>query len=165
MNVRGLLVGVLLMMAAVTPARAQSEAHGSSDVYAAPDVTLVWSVLRGATEADTTVIVRIATNAQTYSSVAVFGINPFTRAEQPLQGPTALDGGIDVQVPRARFAALPRTEFRFYASGAGARSGAPTVTVFYLGVPDTTPEFADRRKLEAYLAERVARAGSDKGTR
>jgi hypothetical protein len=32
------------------------------------------------------------------------------------------------------------------------------LTVFYLGVPDTTPEFADAAKLDAYLAERLERA-------
>jgi hypothetical protein len=34
----------------------------------------------------------------------------------------------------------------------------PKLIVFYAGVPDTTPEFADRRKLDTYLDERIARA-------
>jgi hypothetical protein len=29
--------------------------------------------------------------------------------------------------------------------------------VFYLGVPDTTPEFANGASLDAYLADRIAR--------
>jgi hypothetical protein len=164
MNMSALLACVLLM-ATVAPAQAQSEAHGSSDVYTTPDVSLVWSVLRGGTEADTAVIIRIGTNGKRYSSFAVFGINPFTKAEQPLQQPTMLQDGIDVRIPRARFAELPRTEFRFYAARTEAQAGTPNLIVFYLGVPDTTPEFGDPRKLETYLTERLARARAEKGTR
>jgi hypothetical protein len=34
--------------------------------------------------------------------------------------------------------------------------------VFYLGVPDTTPEFADAAKLDAYLRERIAQVRGSK---
>ena len=32
------------------------------------------------------------------------------------------------------------------------------MVVYYLGVPDTTPEFADDAKLDAYLDKTLARA-------
>ena len=32
-----------------------------------------------------------------------------------------------------------------------AAANKPKLTVFYLGVPDTTPEFADQAAAEAYL--------------
>jgi hypothetical protein len=165
MNARGLLAALLLFAWTAVPALGQSEVHGSSDVYAAPDVALAWGVLRGASDADTMIVIRVVANANAYGSVAVFGINPFSKAEQPLQPPIAPDHGVDVQIPRARFAELPRTEFRFYAARDKAQSGSPKLTVFYLGVPDTTPEFADRTKLDAYLAERIARARNEKGPR
>ena len=38
------------------------EVHGSADAFAAPGVTLAWGVLRGATEADTRIVIRIATD-------------------------------------------------------------------------------------------------------
>ena len=57
-----------------------------------------------------------------------------------------------MRVPRAHFADFPRTEVRLFgAAGAGA-TGAPKLVVFYLGVPDTTPEFASAAALESYLA-------------
>ena len=164
MNVRALLVGAALIAVALT-VRAQSEVHGSSDVYADRDVALVWAVLRGATDADTAVVIRVSANAKTYRSLAVVGINPFTKAAQPLQPPIELEAIVDIRVPRGPFAELPRTELRFYATAADARSGAPKLTVYYLGVPDTTPEFVDRAKLDAYLSERLTRARSEKGTR
>ena len=165
MTARGLLVALVLLASMATPAWAQAEVHGSSDVYAAPDIALGWGVVRGASDADTMIVIRIVANAKAYASVAVYGINPFSKAEQPLQPPVALDRSVDVQVPRTRFAELPRTELRFYATAESAQSGTPKLTVFYLGVPDTTPEFADRAKLDAYLGDRITRARNEKGPR
>ena len=34
---------------------------------------------------------------------------------------------------------------------------AAILAVYYLGVPDTTPEFATEASLAAYLADRIAR--------
>ena len=162
MSVRARFVAMLVVPLLTTPAFAQSEVHGSSDVYATPDVALVWGVLRGASDADTMIVMRIATDASTYRLVGVYGINPFSKAEQPLQPTVALDRSVDVQVPRTRFAELPRTELRFYATAEDARAGSSKLTVFYAGVPDTTPEFDDRRKLDAYLDDRITRARSER---
>ena len=159
MSMRRAFIGLILFASLAPLVRAQSAVHGSSDVYATPDLALVWGILRGASDADTMIVIRIAANSNAYGSVAVYGINPFSNAEHRLQQPIALDRTIDVQVPRSRFAELPRTELRFYPStSATPKSEMPKLTVFYLGVPDTTPEFADRGKLEAYLGERIARA-------
>jgi len=62
-----------------------------------------------------------------------------------------------VRIARPRFADTPRTEWRFYASEAAVAAGPAALTVYYVGVPDTTPEFADPGKLDPYLAARTAR--------
>ena len=158
MRIRRSFVMMLAVACFMTPVFGQTEVHGSSDVYATPDVALVWGVLRGASDADTLIVIRIAARASVYGSVAVYGVNPFSKAEQSLQPAIALDHQVDVQIPRSRFAELPRTELRFFATAESARGGMPKLIVFYAGVPDTTPEFADRRKLDTYLDERIARA-------
>jgi len=162
--VRNVLV-VLAVLGCATPvACAQPRAdHGSSDVYAAPGIGIVWGIERGASDADAVVVVRIATDPATYPWLTVRGVNPFTNAQTPLLPPTAVERSVDVRIPRARFADHPRTEVRLYATHDAAESGTASVTVFYLGVPDTTPEFVDRAKLEASLVERMARARAAKG--
>ena len=60
-----------------------------------------------------------------------------------------------MRIPRAQFADTPRTEWQLYASEAAARAGKPGLVVYYVGIPDTTPEFADAEKLDAFLATRV----------
>lgn len=123
--------------------------HGASDAFAGDGVAIVWGVLRGATEESTVVVLRLAADARRFSQVEVAGVDPFTRDTKIRFPASALGAELDVRLPRAGFADHPRTELRF--------SGAESLVVFYLGIPDTTPEFASAAALEAHLASRMAR--------
>jgi len=133
------------------------EVHGVADAFARPGVALAWGVLRGKAEADTMVVVRVLSSAPEFTYVAADGIDPFTQQRKALRAPVSASRGVDLEFPRAHFADFPRTEFRFAASDSGS---APSLIVFYLGVPDTTPEFPTRDALGRYLADRLAREGS-----
>ncbi|MFO1314672.1 MAG: hypothetical protein U1F58_03630 [Burkholderiales bacterium] len=163
MSRRRLVAALALAAGLATAADAPRELHGSSDAFAAPGVALAWGVLRGRTEATTTVIVRVVTDPQRYPWLALVGIDPFTRAEQPVLRATEAAGAFDVRIPRAQFADFPRTELRLFARAADTRDGTPALVVFYHGVPDTTPEFADPAQLDAHLAARVAALGASAG--
>ena len=56
--VSGCVVAGIAM--AAQPADSPRTMHGSADAFAAPGVVLAWGVLRGADDASTTVVVRIA---------------------------------------------------------------------------------------------------------
>ncbi len=142
---------------AAEPAR---EAHGAADAYAEPGIALAWGVLRGADEATTRVTLRIVADPARFARVAVVGRDPFTQAERVVLAPAPTAGLPDLAIPRAHFADYPRTEVRLIGTGA---SDAPVVVVYYLGVPDTTPEFANRPALERDLGERIARARKTPG--
>jgi hypothetical protein len=133
--------------------------HGSADLYAAPGVTLAWGILRGATETSTLVAVRIVVAPDTFAAVSIVGIDPFTQREQVLLPPSSTRARIDARIPRAQFADFPRTEFRLFASVPKARADAPKLLVYYLGIPDTTPEFASEAALENYLTSRIGDGG------
>ena len=91
-----LLLGLWLFAGVASAADPPREVHGSADAYATPGVALAWGVLRGANEAATTVVVRVVTDPKTYPWLAVAGIDPFTKVEQPLQRATASGGSLDV---------------------------------------------------------------------
>jgi len=159
-----LLAGLVLASgAAVHGAEAPREVHGMSDAFAAPGVAMAWGVVRGASETATVVVARIVTDPAMYPWLAVTGSDPFTHRTGPLLAATRSAGVIDVRSPRAQFADLPRTEFRLYESAAAAQQDVPALVVFFLGVPDTTPEFATEDKLQAYLGDRVARLAGTGG--
>ena len=155
---QAVLVAVSALVGLAMPAAsADSEVHGSLDTYAGGGVALVWAVLRAGANGDADVVVRIDSDAR-YRAVSVVGVDPFTHARTLLLPPTRLDAPFEFRIARARFADLPRTEWRFYGSAAPARDEAPALMVYYQGVPDTTPEFDDAAKLAAYLRARIAAA-------
>jgi hypothetical protein len=163
-----LLAGWFMVVATLhdsSAADAPREVHGMSDAIVTPDAALAWGILRGASEASTTVVVRIVTDPAKYGWMGVVGIDPFSKREQVLRPVAKNAGTTDVRSPRARFAEFPRTELRLFDSDAAARSGAPAVVVYYLGAPDTTPEFATEEKLQAYLADRIARLRNGVGSK
>lgn len=133
--------------------------HGSADLYAGPGITLAWGILRGANETSTLVAVRIIVAPDTFGAVSIIGIDPFTQKEHQLLPPTPTSGRIDARISRAQFADFPRTEFRLFGSAPKTASDAPKLVVYYLGIPDTTPEFASEAALETYLAARVSQGG------
>jgi hypothetical protein len=135
-----------------------------ADAFATAGVAVAWGVVRGASETATVVAIRVVTDTALYPWIAVTGSDPFTQRQHPLR-PMASAGVIDVRSPRAHFADFPRTELRFYGSATEAQSDVPKLVVFYLGVPDTTPEFATEDKLEACLTDRIARLRGDGGSK
>jgi hypothetical protein len=133
------------------------ELHGHSDAFAASGVAIAWAVLRGNSEETTAVVMRVATDSGAFARFAADSVDPFTQRRQAVVAERPLAGATEVRVPRAHFADFPRTELRFYAAGAASASLPPMLIVFYLGVPDTTPEFTDPARLDAYLTDRIAR--------
>jgi hypothetical protein len=153
-----LLAGLVLAPGgAVHGAEAPREMHGMADAFAAPGVAMAWAVARGASETTTMVVARIVTDPATYPWLAVTAVDPFTNRTAPLLAATRSAAVVEMRSPRAHFADFPRSEFRFYPSAAAAQQDVPALVVFFLGVPDTTPEFVTEDKLEAYLGDRVAR--------
>jgi hypothetical protein len=150
--VAALCAMLALPVAAADPVR---EVHGASDAYAEPGIALAWGVRRGADEATTRVTLRVVADPGRYPRVAVTGRDPFTQSERSVLAPAATAALADLTMPRSHFADFPRTELRFY--GTGGTAEAPRVVVYFLGLPDTTPEFATDAALARYLDERIAR--------
>jgi len=155
---RAIAIGALAaaFLPAAFAAQAPRELHGSADAFAAPGMALAWGVLRGSTEDTTMVVVRMATDPAVFSHVAAPGGDPFTARQLPLLAVTPVAGFVDLRLPRSHFAAYPRTEIKFFAPGPLPSDQAASLLVFFLGVPDTTPEFVDTAKLDAYLRTRIA---------
>jgi hypothetical protein len=143
-----LLTAIAASMA--VPAAA-TEVHGSTDVFKRDGIAMAWAVARGADETRTLVVVRMRLGPGV-EAVAVTGRDPFTKAEKVLQRVPVVNGRVEVRLPRGGFADFPRTDWQF----SGTAKDLP-LTVFYLGIPDTTPEFADEARLGSYLEGRLGK--------
>jgi hypothetical protein len=149
-RILGRALGLMLALLA-TNAPAQEVVHGADSLFASPTVKLAWAVRRGASEADTLVVVRILPMGTPYRMFQVDGIDPFTKEHKIFVAARAFSTATDIAIPRGQFADHPSTEFRFFLTAEDAAADKPKLTVFYLGIPDTTPEFRNDAEAHAYL--------------
>ncbi len=160
MSARAAVIALSLALASpagAADALAGREIHGESDAFAAEGVAIAWAILRAPNLDDATVVMRVVKDDARYPALGVDAVDPFGGGRQAVRAAAAVTGTVDVSSRRGRFAEFARTEFRLYASARPAASEAPVLTVFYQGVPDTTPEFDSEAKLRAWLDERIAR--------
>jgi hypothetical protein len=149
----GVAIAACVAMVAMwaSAAAAQNKVHGADSLFVSPTVKLAWGVLKGKTEADTQVVVRIVNVAGEYRFLRVDGVDPFTKAHAVFVEARPLDKTAEFSVARAKFADHPSTEIHLFHDEAAMRAKSAALVVYYLGVPDTTPEFATADAMNAYL--------------
>jgi hypothetical protein len=163
-RLRALLPALIFALAAgAARADAGREIHGESDVFAIDGVAIAWGILRAANPDDATVVMRIARDDARYPSLGVVAVDPFSGKSQPVRAASAAAATVDVPSRRARFGDFARTEVRLYASARPGAAEAAALTIFYQGVPDTTPEFDTEAKLRDWLDGRIARLRANPG--
>ncbi|MGE0714238.1 MAG: hypothetical protein AB7P02_02245 [Alphaproteobacteria bacterium] len=151
------IAAAIVFLAAVAAAGAAERIHGADSHYESPAVGLAWAVLRDADETKTSVVVRIVDRAHRGWHLLAEGVDPFSGARRALFGPVPVGSGVDLVVPRATLADLPSIEIHFGPTADALAAGERPLTIYYLGVPDTTPEFPTRAAMEAYLTRTLAR--------
>jgi ABC-type Fe3+/spermidine/putrescine transport system ATPase subunit len=98
-----------------------------------------------------TVWLRIVNRTNAYSHVAINGVDPFTKKREKVEAGVALKAETRLASDRDSFSDLPSREVHFYRTEADWRANKPALNVYYLGVPDTTPEFSARAAMDQYL--------------
>jgi hypothetical protein len=150
---RLLCLSFSLAMLAGKFVNAQEKVHGANSLFVAPTVKVGWVIQKAASEESTLVVMRVVNRLGRYRQVRLDGVDPFTNTRKALISPQVLAESIDLSVPRSGFAELPSCEIHLYRSEAASGDEQPSLTIYYLGVPDTTPEFASAREARAYLAK------------
>ncbi len=155
-------LAVLLSVRPALSVAAEQQIHGENSSFLGQGVAMVWGVLRGTREEETRVVLRIDAAGGEYSAVSVEGVDPCTGARRLLLAPRPVGAVLDVWTPRATFAGLPRREIHFYPKD-GGEIRSPTITIYFMGLPDTTPEFNSEGALDGYLNETLTKLKSGKG--
>lgn len=152
------LLALWLFAAAMSvSARAQETVHGANSLFVSPTVKIAWAVHKGASEEATTVIIRVVNSADAYRQIRLDGVDPFSKRRKVFTATQQLARQIDLPVSRALFAEFPSCEVHLFKNNAPS-AHAPSLTVYYLGVPDTTPEFPSAQAVDAYLAKMLEAA-------
>jgi hypothetical protein len=151
---------LVIVVSCVTAAAGGERVHGENSRFAGNGVVLAWGVLRGASEDAARVVLRVVPTGSEYTALSVEGVDPFTQARQVLLPRAPLAGGITLWTARATFAEVPQREIHLYTT---AGPTEPAVTIYFLGLPDTTPEFDAEPALSGYLDETITGLMKGKG--
>ena len=150
---RNSLAAILLCVGNNTFAQTPRESlHGAHEVFVSPDVAIVWAVLKAPTGDKAAVWLRIVNSTRKFSHISIDGVDPFSKKRERIDPGMPLQAEARVQSDRDTFSDLPSREVHFYRSEADLRAELPTLTVYYLGVPDQTPEFSSRAALGEYFS-------------
>jgi hypothetical protein len=154
---RAVTGAICLLLGVAVAAAGAAEIHGENSSFAGQGVVLVWGILKAADEDQSQVLVRIVpADPAAYAGLRVEGVDPFTGARREILPAGPLGQGVELRERRGGFAEYTRREFHFFTGG-GWPAARPSLTVYFLGVPDTTPEFLADGPLAAYLGETIAR--------
>lgn len=152
--IRATLLALALIAAA--PAFAQSKEialHGADSVFVAPEVAVVWAVLKQPQGDKAAVWLRLVNTGRKFTHYSIDGVDPFSKKRERVDKGSAITGEVRVATDRETFVDFTSREIHFYASEADWKSDKPALTVYYLGVPDTTPEFVDKTAMDRYLTD------------
>ena len=153
---RAVVLALTILTCPIVAAAQAREIHGENSSFAGEGVALAWGILKAQVEDQSQVVIRIAPLGEAYASVSIEGIDPFTQKRQEILGGSALGQALDVRSGRGSFAELPGREIHLFTV-ADWQARRPTLTVFFMGVPDTTPEFLSENALATYLAETLSK--------
>ena len=152
-NWRNCLAAIVLFVATNTFAQTPHESlHGAHEIFVSPDAAIVWAVLKAPTGDIATVWLRIVNTTKKFSHISIDGVDPFSKKRERVQPGIPLQAEARIQSDRDTFSDLPSREVHFYRSEADLRAETPALTVYYLGVPDQTPELSTRAALDNYLS-------------
>lgn len=149
---RGLGVAALACVLGSAWAQPKEEAvHGADGIFVSPDAAIVWAVLKQPAGDKATVWLRVVNSARRFSFVSIDGVDPFTKKRERIEAGKKLEAELRIASDRDTFADLPSREVHFYASEADWHANRAALTVYYLGVPDTTPEFSTASAMDEYF--------------
>lgn len=158
LSVTALVAAVFLLPAPPTAAQSATpvpveSAHGADALFVSADLAIIWAVLKdgGASSDKATVWLRIINRTGAFSHLTIDGVDPFTSTRKRLESGLRLTKEVRLSADREQFANLTSRELHFYRTESDWRADRPALNVYYLGVPDTTPEFTSRTAMDAYL--------------
>ena len=150
---RALIAATMLLACGNACAQVKGDAiHGADGIFVAPDAAIVWAVLKQPTGDKATVWLRIVNSTRKFSHVAIDGVDPFSKKRERVATAVKLEAEARIASDRDTFSDMPSREVHFYRTEGELRANQPTLTVYYLGVPDTTPEFSTRAAMVEYFA-------------
>ena len=149
-----------IILLAGRPALAATEIHGADSSFRAEGITILWAILKGASEENSFVHIRILHDTAAAPAITLFGVeavDPFSKERAWVMKGEPLGAIQTLKTVRTDFRDKTERWLHFYMDRESLEKGQPALTIFYHGVPDTAPELLTEADLEAYLAQALLR--------
>jgi hypothetical protein len=151
---------LLIVLAAAGPVRAATEIHGADSSFRSQGITILWAILKGATEESSYVHIRVLHDRDAAPGLRFYrieAVDPFSKEREWVMKGESLGGMQTLKTVRTDFRDKTERWLHFYSDREALAQGRPALTIFYHGVPDTAPELLSESELEAYLAGALER--------
>lgn len=145
------LLATLGFLLSTLAAQASERIHGADHHFVGPSIRIIWAIAWAPDPEMAGVVLRVVNADRTYSHVALDGVDPFTKARKNLLPTRPLGAKETLSVSRGSFTDWPSREIKLYKTAAEIAADRPALVVYYLSVPDTTPEFNSPSGVEAFL--------------
>jgi hypothetical protein len=154
---------LLLMLLAfnaffVSLAYSETEYHGADSVFEKEGIVILWAILKGQDEASSWVYIKIVNSGgNPYQIYSVEAIDPFSKEKEWVAKGIKLEKENVVKNLLTSFRDKTSRRILFYRNMETLEKASPDMAVFYMGVPDTSPEVLSEKEMEGYFEKALER--------
>ena len=141
-------------------AQGKREYHGADSIFEKEGIIILWGIFKGSTEETSWVYIKIIQTGGGPASFQLFGVeavDPFSNQKEWVVKGEACKKENMVKSIRASFREKTARRVLFYEKAEDLLKENPAMIVYYLGVPDTSPEFMTEREIENYFEKAFSR--------
>ena len=134
--------------------------HGADAIFQAEGIAIFWAILKGDDDEHSLVFINIVSTGKTASPFRKFrlqAMDPFSKEKKWVFRDKDFEQNNLIKLNRASFRNMMERRFFFYMKDEPALDSRPDMTVYYMSIPDTAPEFLDESGLLSYFKGAMAR--------
>ena len=134
--------------------------HGADAIFQAEGLAIFWAILKGDDDEHSLVFINIVSTGKTASPFRKFrlqAMDPFSKEKKWVFRDKVFEQNNLIKLKRASFRNMMERRFFFYMKDVPAPDSSPDMTVYYMSIPDTAPEFLDESSLLSYFKGAMAR--------
>ena len=152
------VVWMFLFASEISPVFGQNEFHGADSVFEREEITILWAILKGPTEESSWVSIKIVNSGKNFFHIfSVEAVDPFSKEKEWVVKGKKLEKENLVKSNRTSFRDKTARRILFYRSTEAFEKEKTDVVVYYLGVPDTSPEVLSEKEMEGYFEKAIER--------
>ena len=153
-----IVLSVALIIWEISPVFGQKEFHGADSVFEREGITILWTILKGSTEESSWVYIKIINSGKNLFHIfSVEAVDPFSNEKEwVVKGERLAEENV-IKGIRSSFRDKTARRILFYRSTEASEKENPDMTVYYLGVPDTSPEVLSNKEMDNYFEKAIER--------